>query len=253
VESGIPTVITINNFEAYENGDVNELIAHAILCIGHENVSSEAIDDAVAETNEDGFNIVDYDKIKKKYVFIDDNYPAYCMDYLSKPTGRYNDVADEVERNSWLACKIKFAIIPLYEKILLIPGLVKNMAINFLQYLNIPDGTELTMRTFLASSRSYRDYVSRNNMPQNMKDLILNLYLPKFIWVVELSTRTGLKQNYAEGLMIFDSTEPNFKNFSSLDIMYYKKHAAYKDEQQILQFDNNVPEIQFECYRNNLR
>ena len=253
VESGIPTVITINNSEAYENDDVNELIAHAILCIGHENVSSEAIDEAVAETNEDGINIVDYDKIKKKYVFIDDNYPAYCMDYLSKPTGRYNDVADEFERNSWLACKIKFAIIPLYEKILLIPGLVKNMAINFLQYLNIPDGTELTMRTFLASSRSYRDYVCRNNMPQNMKDLILNLYLPKFIWVVELSTRTGLKQNYAEGLMIFDSTEPNFKNFSSLDIMYYKKHAAYKDEQQILQFDNNVPEIQFECYRNNLR
>lgn len=72
-------------------------------------------------------------------------------------------------------------------------------------------------------------------------------------WVVELSTRTGLKQNYAEGLMIFDSTEPNFKNFSSLDIMFYKKHVAYKDEKQILQFDNNVPEIQFECYRNNLR
>ena len=86
-----------------------------------------------------------------------------------------------------------------------------------------------------------------------MKDLILNLYLPKFIWVVELSTRAGLKENYAEGLMLFDSTEPNFKNFSSLDIMYYKKHVAYKDENQDLQFDNNVPEVQFECYRNNLR
>ena len=133
------------------------------------------------------------------------------------------------------------------------PGLVKNMATNFLQYLSIPVGTELTIRTFLASSRSYRDYVCRNNMSQYMKDLILNLYLPKFIWVVELSTRTGLKQRYAEGLMIFDSTEPNFKNFSSLAIMYYKNHVAYKDEQQVLQLDNNVPEVRFECFRNNLR
>ena len=166
VESGIPTVITINNSEAYEKGDVNELIAHAILCIGHENVSSEAIDDAIAEPNDDGINIVDYDKIKKKFVFIDDNYPAYCMDYLSLPTERYKDIPDE--GNDWLACRIKFAIIPLYEKILLMPGLVKNMATNFLQYLSISAGTELTMRTFLASSRSYRDYVCRNNMPRGM-------------------------------------------------------------------------------------
>lgn len=251
VESGIPILLTINNSEKYEAGQVDELIAHALLCIGHENISPEAIDNAVPETNEDGINVVDYDKIKKKFVFIDDNYPAYCMDYLSQPTRRYENVANAAE--SWLACKIKFAIIPLYEKILLMPVLVKLMAINFLQYLNIPRGTELTMRTFLASTRSYRNYVCRNNMPQSMKDLVLNLYLPKFIWVVELSTRLGLKHNYAEGLMIFDSTEPKFKNFSSLDIMYYKKHIAYKDEHQSLQFDDNAQEIQFECYRNNLR
>lgn len=262
VESGIPTLLTANNLEDYDdedNEDVCELIAHAVLCIGHENLSSEAIDDAVAETNDDGINIVDYDKIKKKFVFIDDNCPAYCMDYLDQPTDRYKGLGDKddeeakKERKSWLACKLRFAIIPLYEKILLMPGLVKIMANNFLQYLSIPAGTELTMRTFLASSRSYRDYVCRNNMPQKMKDTILKLYLPKFIWVVELSTREGLKHLYAEGLMIFDSTEPNFKNLSSLGIMYHKNIVAYKDEHQNLKIEKDVPEVQFECYRNNLR
>lgn len=251
VESGIPVILTINNRDEYDARHVDELIAHAILCIGHENVSPAAIDNAVVETTDDGIDIVDYDKIEKKFVFVDDNYPAYCMDYLSEPTARYDNVLQDKE--SWLACKIKFSIIPLYEKILLMPGLVKIMATNFLHYLSIPDGTELTMRTFLASSRSYRNYVSRNNMPQRMKDLILNLYLPKFVWVVELSTRQGLKENYAEGLMLFDSTEPNFKNFSSLDIMYYKKHVAYKDENQVLQYDFNAPEVRFDCFRNNLR
>lgn len=251
VESGIPVLLTVYNVDDYKAGRVETLVAHAVLCIGHEQVPVEAIDTAAAEVTEDGISVVDYDKIRKKYVFIDDNFPAYCMDYLESPTARYQDAPQD--REAWLACRIKFAIIPLYEKILLMPSLVKNMAANFLHYLNIPAGTELTMRTFLASSRSYRDYVCRNNMPQQMKETILNLYLPKFIWVIELSTRAGLKENIAEGLMLFDATEPNFKNFSSLDMMYYKQHLAYKDEHQTLLYETDVPEVQFACYRNNLR
>ena len=67
VESGIPIVLTINNIEEYDEGNVNNLIAHALLCIGHENVVPDAIDAALAE-KKDGFpSIVDYDKIKKRF------------------------------------------------------------------------------------------------------------------------------------------------------------------------------------------
>lgn len=252
VESGIPIVLTINNAEDYDNERVDNLIAHALLCIGHENVTPDAIDE-VEGVKKDGYpSIVDYDKIKKRYVFIDDNFPAYAMDYLDSPTGRYN--VDYVPlKADWLACKIKFAIVPLYEKILLLPGLVKVMAKTFLYYLRIDEDKEITMRTFLASSRSYRDYVCRSSMQSEMKELILNLYLPKFIWVVELSTRQGLKENYAEGLMLFDSTEPKFKKFSSLSVMYYNKIAAYKNSKGELQIASNAPEVKFDCYRRNLR
>lgn len=252
VESGIPIVITINNVEDYDAGRVDNLIAHALLCVGHECVTEDDIDQVEAEEN-DGFpNIVDYDKIRKRFVFVDDNFPAYAMDYLDSPTGRY-DVDYVALKADWLACKIKFAIVPLYEKILLLPGLVRDMAKAFLFYLHIDAGKEITMRTFLASSRSYRDYVSRSSMPEQMKELILNLYLPKFIWVVELSTRMGLKENYAEGLMLFDSTEPKFKKFSSLKVMYYNKIAAYKNNKGELQIASNAPEVKFESYRRNLR
>ncbi len=252
VESGIPIVITINNVEDYDAGRVDNLIAHALLCVGHECVTEDDIDQVEAEEN-DGFpNIVDYDKIRKRFVFVDDNFPAYAMDYLDSPTGRY-DVDYVALKADWLACKIKFVIVPLYEKILLLPGLVKDMAKAFLFYLHIDAGKEITMRTFLASNRSYRDYVSRSSMPEQMKELILNLYLPKFIWVVELSTRMGLKENYAEGLMLFDSTEPKFKKFSSLKVMYYNKIAAYKNNKGELQIASNAPEVKFESYRRNLR
>ena len=252
VESGIPIVLTINNTEDYDAGKVNNLIAHALLCIGRENVSAEAIDQVVAEKNDGYPSIVDYDKIKKRFVFVDDNFPAYAMDYLDRPTGRY-DVDKMPLKEDWLACKIKYAIVPLYEKILLLPGLVKGLAKEFLFYLHIDEGKEITMRTFLASSRSYRDYICRSGMPQEMKEMIIDLYLPKFIWVVELSSRQGLKENYADGLMIFDSTEPKFKKFSSLKFMYYNKIAAYKTHKGELQIASNAPEVKFESYRRNLR
>jgi len=131
---------------------------------------------------------------------------------------------------------------------------VKNMATNFVHYLNgVKDGREITMRTFLASSRSYKDYVCRSNMAKEMREMILNLYLPKFIWVVELSTRDGLKNNYAEGLLIFDSTEPKLSNLTPLELMYYNGQAVYKDDQQMLKSAINLPDVQFGSYRRNLR
>lgn len=245
VESGIPVVLSITNYED-ESYPVADRIGHAILCIGHEQVTEEAINQVPSE-NINGVSFIDYNDVKKKFVYIDDNYPAYRMDYLESPAECYSE-------KKWKDCKIRYAAYPLYEKILLMPYAVKNMATNFIQYLHgVKDGREITLRTFLASSRSYKDYVCRNNMPAEMKEMILSLYLPKFIWVVELSTRDGLKNNYAEGLLIFDSTEPKLANLTPLELMYYNGQAVYKDDCRSLKSAINLPVVQFGCYRRNLR
>ena len=245
VESGIPVVLSITNY-VDETYPVEDRIGHAILCIGHEQVTEENINQAVSE-DINGISFIDYNNVKKRFVYIDDNYPAYRMDYLESPAESYSE-------KKWKDCKIRYAAYPLYEKILLMPYAVKNMATNFIQYLHgVKDGREISLRTFLASSRSYKDYVCRNNMPKEMKGMILNLYLPKFIWVVELSTRDGLKNNYAEGLLIFDSTEPKLANLTPLELMYYNGQAVYKDDRRILKSVINLPAVQFGCYRNNLR
>ena len=245
VESGIPVVLSITNY-IDETYPVKDRIGHAILCIGHEQVTDESINQAGSE-DINGIPFVDYDNIKKRFVYIDDNYPAYRMDYLESPAECYSE-------KKWKDCRIRYAAYPLYEKILLMPYAVKNMATNFVHYLNgVKDGREITMRTFLASSRSYKDYVCRSNMAKEMREMILNLYLPKFIWVVELSTRDGLKNNYAEGLLIFDSTEPKLSNLTPLELMYYNGQAVYKDDQRMLKSAINLPDVQFGSYRRNLR
>ena len=245
VESGIPVVLSITNYvdESYPVGD---RVGHAILCIGHERVCEKSVNE-VGNFEVNGINFVDYDNIKKRFVYIDDNFPAYRMDYLETP-------ADSYKEKKWKDCKIRFASYPLYEKILLMPNSVKYMATNFLHYLNgVDDGREITLRTFLASSRSYKDYVCRNNMPREMKDMILDLYLPKFIWVVELSSRNGLIEEYSEGLLIFDSTEPKLTNLTSLELMCYNGQAVYKDNKRALKYAVNVPNVRFDSYRKNLR
>lgn len=245
IESGIPVVLSITNFvdDTYPVGD---RIAHAILCIGHERLTEQAVNDAVS-VDDNGLKFVDYDNVKKKFVYIDDNYPAYRMDYLETP-------ADSYPKQKWKDCRIRFASYPLNEKILLMPYSVKYMATNFLHYINgIDDGREITYRTFLASSRSYKDYVCRNNMPAELKDMILNLYLPKFIWVVELSSRKGLLENYSEGILIFDSTEPKLTDLTPLELMCYNGQAVYKDDERELQFAVNVPNEKFSSYQKNLR
>ncbi len=245
VESGIPVVLSITNY-VDESYPVEDRVGHAILCIGHERVSEESVN-KVGGFAVNGLNFVDYDSIKKRFVYIDDNFPAYRMDYLETP-------ADSYKEKKWKDCRIRFASYPLYEKILLMPNSVKYMATNFLHYLKgVDDGREITLRSFLASSRSYKDYVCRINMPREMKEMILNLYLPKFIWVVELSSRQGLIEEYSEGLLIFDSTEPKLTNLTSLELMCYNGQAVYKDNKRALKYAVNVPNVRFDSYRKNLR
>ena len=245
IESGIPVVLSITNF-VDDSYPVNDRIAHAILCIGHERVTEQSVND-VKSVDDNGLKFVDFDNIKKKYVYIDDNFPAYRMDYLETPANSYPN-------QKWKDCRIRFASYPLYEKILLMPYSVKYMATNFLHFIRgINDGREITLRTFLASSRSYKDNVCRNNMPEKIKEMILNLYLPKFIWVVELSSREGILANYSDGILIFDSTEPKLTNLTPLELMCYNGQAVYKDEKKNLQYAINVPNERFNSYQKNLR
>ena len=245
VESGIPVVLSITNY-VDETYPVEDRVAHAILCIGHEKVTEDEVNN-VKSIADNGLSFIDYDNINKRFVYIDDNFPAYRMDYLETP-------ADSYAEKKWKDCRIRFASYPLYEKILLMPYSVKCMAMNFLHYIQgIDDGREITLRTFLASSRSYKDYVCRNNMPEEMREMILDLYLPKFIWVVELSSRKGHLENYAEGLLIFDSTEPKLTNLTSLELMCYNGQAVYKDDKRRLQFAVNIPIVKFNSYQKNLR
>lgn len=53
---------------------------------------------------------------------------------------------------------------------------------------------EVMLRTYLSSAAGYRRYVAQSNMSDSLKDEILRMHLPHFIWVTEISTIAAYNQ-----------------------------------------------------------
>lgn len=233
VESGIPLVVAIENKE--------ETIAHALLVIGRENDCTSKIDGIERLDHNKDIDIFDYDAVPKRFVFVDDNMPVYQKACLSKPVDHYRD-------DEWRECIISHFIVPLYSKIYLEAYEAKRYVRELLlSGLHSFDGiSQIVMKVFLASSRSYKHELMRNKGVQGeLKTLILEMQLPKFIWVGEISTKLLIKEKMANGLMILDATEPN-RNYNPLILSIF--------DGNLLEFQNSSgiykkKELYFEPFR----
>lgn len=207
VESGIPLVVAIQNEDAG--------IGHALLAVGRENDYSTRFEElkpcnihdielqsAMLEKN---IKVYDYDSMSKRFVFIDDNCPVYQKATLMRPAEHY-------PTDEWKNCTITHFIAPLYPKIYLEAFQAKKYVIKFLITGPQPirKHSENVLRVFLASSRSYKHELARNaGAHGELKNLIIEAQMPKFIWVAEISTKELIKEGKANGLMIVDATEAN--------------------------------------------
>ncbi len=220
VESGIPVIVGIDNLNVDEE-DIDQ-IAHAVICIGHTNISATQIIALPANNFDDEYilgeikskqlQIYDWNDLNENFVFVDDNLPAYQTANICEPAKHYND-------SSWSKCIVNHLIVPLYPKIYLDAYEAKNFAIRALLtgLLPLNNKQELLVRFYLTSSRSYRDHIAlQENYPPELKDILLGNTLAKFIWVMELSTKDMIINNLAQGLIILDATEADTSNYKPL-------------------------------------
>ncbi len=224
VESGLPLIVAI------QGGG----IGHALLCIGHERTEHATVD-ALAPSIESDLalrgrlaakNITIYDdaEVNRKYVFIDDNHPIYQLAYFATPAAHYS-------AGPWQLCEIEFFIVPLYQKIYLEAYEAKLFIKKYLiELFPIPNDSELYLRFYLTSSRTYKNDVAVNTtMDTDTKDLILGTSMSKFIWVCEVSTKDLIKQQKAEGIFLADATEARTENLRPLILATYKDKYVYPD------------------------
>jgi hypothetical protein len=194
VESGIPVVGIIQNSKG---------IGHALNIIGRKNIDNALIAGLSRNKTITGnVNIFDFSDLDLEYVYVDDNYPPYRTSKLSIPANYYNDP-------KWSGCSITNFIVPLYPKIYLEAGEARKMAITLIEALGLVTNKDILIKTFLASSRSFKNSLSLNSSLQaDAKELLINTPMPKFIWVTELSDKTLILKDFANGMLILDATEP---------------------------------------------
>lgn len=218
VESGIPVVVALQG----------DYIGHALLAIGREKKQNTEVDDIATSVKDAARNIeiYDYDNIKKNIIFIDDNHPAYQRAPLNKPAGHYNDP-------HWDKCEITHFIVPLYPKIYLEAFEAKNFVKQFITKGPEPlmNDSRVLLRFYLASSRSFKNSIAKNSSFQDdLKSILIETSMPKFIWVAEVSSKELIKRNRANGIIIVDATEANIYFNKPLILAAYQNKMIFFDE-----------------------
>ncbi|WP_437371116.1 hypothetical protein [Maribacter litoralis] len=238
IESGIPVVSAIQNTQG---------IGHAQSIIGRARFTDADVD-ALVNSVDYGNNVqvYDFEDINVDYIFMDDNHPPYMHSKLETPSSFYT-------QSNWAGCKIKSFIVPLYSKIYMDAGeartFAKSVLKRYITQLNVLKDTDVILKVFLASSRSYKNELTANNSLSALpRELLLRLPMPKFIWVAELSTKELIKKNHVNGVFILDATETNRQGLiAGLLGNYY----LTENLNEIVQI--NVPLSPFKNYNNNLR
>lgn len=253
VESGIPVVVAISNWAACQKKTANEPINHAVLCVGHETVTDVMIDTAASQTSKlknittpnGNITVLDYDDIDKKYLFIDDNCPPYQLDALDKPADRYIS-------QDWKTCQIENIIAPLYSKIYMEPYLAKAYVSALIEsgYFIHLVNKNITIRTFLCSTRSYKEYIRTSTMSDDMKRVIEDIFMPKFIWVSEISDTDGLKNHVARNLIILDATGRQTSYFEPLLAAFTDTKSYVKDKKSNILVEDTINTKSFNSFYN---
>ena len=190
IESGIP-VIGVLEKENYEEG-------HAIIIVGRENLFRN--ESRNTEFSKHDFN---FSKIVKKYVTIDDNQPPYSF----VPYDNFTELYKDTSFNNFNLTNI---IVPLYSKIYVDAQLITIYYEKIKEYI-LKDIEHYSTRFFLASSSSFKDSISKQILLNNdIKTIIVETAMPKFIWVIEIFDKNGYSSKMINGIMIIDATEPNF-------------------------------------------
>ena len=181
LESGLPLAVAVNGGN----------IGHAIVCIGRKDIDRRTI---LQKKTIFGIDYYVWNESIDEFVFNDDNKPCYQICSFSNPTPYFSGV------------NISHFIVPLHKKIYLAADQAIDIA-NFFVAKDFKCPSDSVIRTFLTSSRSYREYICRNkDISSSFKLAYLMIDLPKFIWVTEVSSRVDFDSNKVNSLILLDAT-----------------------------------------------
>jgi hypothetical protein len=239
IESGIPLLLYL----------ANKSNAHAVMVIGHE--TNDSLYDVKNFFRPWEYPWVDASVIDKKLVFIDDNMPPYKTADLFHPTAHYYkpEMRDMVIKSFIVSLPVHMFLVA--EKAYALMNEIFNDPKIGLQTF----GGKWVTRLLLTGSHSFKNFVYEydNKMADKLKELLLRLALPKFIWVCEVYKAQDFNPNgYCSGLLIIDATS-NGK--SLVPVLWYTIDNQLFTHDNVAWNQSSKPIVPFRMctYKNNLK
>ena len=238
IESGIPLAVCIQTDD----------FGHAVVCVGRHQTDRHVIDTA-GVYDILGCDCYVWNKSIESFIFNDDNCPCYQPTTFSKPTAYY-------QCPEWDSGQITHFIVPLHSKVYLDAELAIK-ASNYLAIRKLQVPKMSVIRTFLASNRTYREYIMKNgDMTEEEKLVYLQIDMPKFVWVTEISDRTSFFENKVNSLILLDATGSNVDNEGYSSLLFYQTKGIGTLFNRKIRWFENIPislPSHFEAFNDNLR
>ena len=182
-------------------------------------------------------------------VFNDDNFPCYQITSFATPTQYYSNPF-------FNGMIISHFIVPLHCKIYL-PAEIAIDASNYFvaNIIKAPDGS--CVKTFLTSNRSYREYLLNNpDFTSSQKQAYLQIEMPKFVWVTEVSTQFQFQNDKVNAIILLDATgnKSGYNDLSQLIFMQYSSNGiVYNKIKRVFEKFSLVLPSEFEAFNGNLK
>lgn len=236
VESGLPVVAALTGH------------GHAITIIGH---ISDFASKGSGSTSE---------RYLKGFLANDDNHMPYhsIRNNGPRPSGHWSEYKVE---------DIDIFVVPLYQKIHLSAEHVMRLSEAILEDTelgvdarsNLLSLNQVITRTFLTSSKSYKLFRRKQNLPYGISKVYSELQMPKFIWVCEISTPGLFSAGQVVGEILFDATANHWDRFAFLSIHYpdfllLNDRSILTDDPKrfIVRTADASQLLPYQCYINNL-
>jgi hypothetical protein len=218
IESGIPVVVAIEN----------KKVAHAILMIGREKITSKELSGAFTKRQ----RIIPLSSLINRYVVQDDNMPPYSLIPLKAPATHYDAESD------FNGCQITSFVVPLYKKIYMEAKIARKAILAIFSDSKYGSNSyaKHVFRLYLASSRSFKSHIAlQNSMDKELQEYLLSLTMPRFVYCGEFINHSDAEKGEVSSLIVLDATEAGdnwidsfifaaHKNKLIFSELYNKKH-----------------------------
>lgn len=206
IESGIPVIVILTNNHA----------GHAVIAIGHGDIDFTTIQCKFCIKT-----WFDISLLRESLVLIDDNLPPYSVSSIQDPVSNYSDP-------NFKNMKITSFLVPLQKHMHLDAGHCYDLVSDILNNSQVGlklFGSQWITRLFLTGGHSFKEFIlQESELNDTLRNYLLRIALPKFIWCCEIYDREEYKQGFVSGLILIDATGGN--SLASV-LLYWLKETRF--------------------------